>query len=138
MKNSRRLVFSSLATSFVLTGLCNLNASAQSSTSWVEQSIGNYRSQIWNADNLVSGTTEFRKTGDGSLVGSYTINEQGGVVLGTLSQCQAMQVRVMRCLWNDKYGTGNLEVTFSENFSSFNGYWGDESSEPTFRWSGSR
>jgi hypothetical protein len=138
LKNSRRLAFSSLATSFFLTGVCNLNASAQPPTSWVKQSFGNYQSQIWNADNLASGTTEFRETGDGSLGGSYTINEQGGVALGTLSQCQAMQVRVIRCAWIDKYGTGNLEVTFSENFSSFNGYWGEGSSEPTFRWSGSR
>lgn len=137
MKSSR-LVFSYLVASFFLTGVCNLNASAQSSSDWVEQSLGNYQSQILNGSSLVSGTTEFRKTREGSLEGSYTMDEQGKVVLGTLSQCQAMQVRVMRCIWSDKYGTGNLEVTFSENFSSFNGYWGEQRSEPVFRWSGSR
>ncbi len=137
MKSSR-LVFSSLVASFFLTGVCNLTASAQSSSDWVEQALGNYQSQILSGSSLVSGTTEFRKTREGSLEGSYTMDEQGKVVLGTLSQCQAIQVRVMRCVWNDKYGTGNLEVTFSENFSSFNGYWGEQSSEPVFRWSGSR
>jgi hypothetical protein len=137
MKSSR-LVFSSLATSLLLAGVCHLNASAQSSTDWLEQALGNYQSQIWSADSLVSGTTEFRKTSDGSIEGSYMMNEQEEVVPGTLSQCQTMQVRVMRCVWNDKYGIGNLEVTFSENFSSFDGYWGRESSEPASPWNGSR
>ncbi|MFN5864639.1 MAG: hypothetical protein ACK451_22325, partial [Pseudanabaena sp.] len=115
-----------------------LNASAQSSSDWVDQALGNYQSRILSAGSLVSGTTEFRKTREDSLEGSYTMDEQGKVVFGTLSQCQVMQVLVMRCVWNDKYGTGNLEVTFSENFSSFNGYWGEIGSEPVFRWSGSR
>ncbi len=137
MKSSR-LVFSSLATSLFLAGVCNLNTSAQSSTDWVKQALGNYQSQIWSAGSLVSGTTKFRETSDGSLEGSYTMSEQGEVVSGTLSQCQAMQVRVVRCVWNDRYGTGNLKVTFSENSSSFDGYWGTESSELTLPWSGSR
>jgi hypothetical protein len=129
---------SSLVASFSLTIVCSLNASAQSSSDWVDQALGNYQSRILSAGSLVSGTTEFRKTREDSLEGSYTMDEQGKVVFGTLSQCQVMQVLVMRCVWNDKYGTGNLEVTFSENFSSFNGYWGEIGSEPVFRWSGSR
>lgn len=137
MKKSR-LVFSSLAAFLLLVGVCNLNASAQPSTDWLEQALKNYQSQIWSADSLVSGTTEFRKTSDGSIEGSYTMNEQEEVVPGTLSQCQTMQVRVMRCVWNDKYGTGSLKVTFSENFSSFDGYWGGENSESAFPWNGSR
>ncbi|MCA6574942.1 MAG: hypothetical protein ACK5EU_00555 [Pseudanabaena sp.] len=137
MKSSR-LFFSSLVASFSLTIVCSLNASAQSSSDWVDQALGNYQSRILSAGSLVSGTTEFRKTREDSLEGSYTMDEQGKVVFGTLSQCQVMQVLVMRCVWNDKYGTGNLEVTFSENFSSFNGYWGEIGSEPVFRWSGSR
>ena len=137
MKSSR-LVFSYLVASFSLTVVCSLNASAQSSSDWVDQALGNYQSRILSAGSLVSGTTEFRKTREDSLEGSYTMDEQGKVVFGTLSQCQVMQVLVMRCVWNDKYGTGNLEVTFSENFSSFNGYWGEIGSEPVFRWSGSR
>lgn len=137
MKSSR-LFFSSLVASFSLTIVCSLNASAQSSSDWVDQALGNYQSRILSAGSLVSGTTEFRKTREDSLEGSYKMDEQGKVVFGTLSQCQVMQVLVMRCVWNDKYGTGNLEVTFSENFSSFNGYWGEIGSEPVFRWSGSR
>jgi hypothetical protein len=134
-----RLVFSSfVAASLIFTGTYNLNVSAQSSRSWVRQAFGSYQSQIWNGGSLVSGTTEFRKTSEGFLAGSYKMNVKGESVLGTLTKCQAKQVQVMRCVWNDKYGTGSLEVTFSESFSSFNGYWGEGISEPTFRWNGSR
>jgi hypothetical protein len=104
----------------------------------LKPALGSYQSQIWNAGSLLSGTTEFRENSDGFIEGSYTMNEQGTLVQGTLSQCQTTQVRTMNCVWNDKYGTGNLVVTVSENFSSFNGYWGEENSEPEFQWSGSR
>ncbi len=66
------------------------------------------------------------------------MNEGGEIVPGKLSKCRAIQIRVMSCIWNDKYGTGELEVTFSEDFSSFNGYWGEEFSQPVYRWSGAR
>ncbi len=135
---SPKLVFSSLVASLLLIGTGNLKANAQSAHDWVEQALGRYQSQIWGGDRLLPGTTEFRKTGSSSIEGRYTMNEQGKSVPGSLAQCQAIQVRVMRCVWNDKYGTGNLEVTFSEDFSIFNGYWGEGSSEPGFRWSGSR
>jgi hypothetical protein len=133
-----RLVFGFLAASVLFTSTYNFNANAQSSRSRVKQALGTYQSQIWSGGSLVSGTTEFRKTSDGSLEGSYKMNETGKSVLGTLTQCQATQIQVMRCVWNDKYGTGSLEVTFSESFSSFNGYWGEGTSVPAFRWSGSR
>jgi hypothetical protein len=91
-----------------------------------------------NAGILASGKTEFRKNSNGSLVGIYTMNEEGEIVQGKLSKCRAIKIQVMRCIWNDKYGTGELEVTLSEDFSSFNGYWGVEISEPIYRWSGAR
>lgn len=135
---SSRLVFSALAASLLLTGIYNLKTNAQPSLNWVEQSLGSYQSQIWAGGNLVSGTTEFRKTSNGYVEGSYTMDEEGELVPGTLSQCRATQESVMRCVWNDRYGTGNLEVSFSADFSKFYGYWGEENSEPAFRWSGSR
>ena len=136
MKNSR-LVLASLVVS-LLTSTCNLSANAQPSNSWVEDALGSYQSQILNGGTLASGKTEFRKNSDRSLGGIYTMNEGGEIVPGSLSKCRAIQIRVMSCIWNDKYGTGELEVTFSEDFSSFNGYWGEEFSEPVYRWSGTR
>jgi hypothetical protein len=136
MKSSR-LVITSLVIS-LLTSTSSLSANAQPSNNWVEQALGSYQSQILNAGILTSGKTEFRKNSNGSLGGIYTMNEEGEIVQGKLSKCQAKKIQVMRCIWNDKYGTGELEVIFSEDFSSFNGYWGEEFSEPVYRWSGSR
>lgn len=130
--------FRALAVSLHLTGACHLDAKAQSANNWLEQASGSYQSRIFSTGSLISGTTEFRQARDGTLAGSYTMNEPGKSVPGTLSECQATQIRVVTCIWNDQYGSGNLEVTFSEDFSSFNGYWGEESTEPVFRWSGLR
>jgi hypothetical protein len=137
VKNSK-IAFRALAASLLLTGVCHLTAKAQSSNNWLEQASGSYQSRIFSVGSLISGTTEFRQARDGTLAGSYTMNELGKSVPGTLSECQATQIRVINCIWNDQYGSGNLEVTFSEDFSSFNGYWGEESAEPVFRWSGLR
>jgi hypothetical protein len=133
-----RLAVNSLVVSLFLVGTFNLNSNSQPSSNWLRKAVGSYQSKIWSSGNLISGKTEFRKTNDSSLEGSYMMNEKEESVSGKLSQCQAIQLRVMRCAWNDKYGTGSLEITFSENFSTFNGYWGEGSSEPVFRWSGSR
>jgi hypothetical protein len=116
MKN-QSLFFGFLTTSFILTITCNLKANAQSVNNWIPQALGIYQSQIWSGGTLASGTTEFKETNSGSIEGSYTMNEPGESVPGKLSQCQAIQIRVLRCVWEDRYGTGNLEVTFSENFS---------------------
>ncbi len=146
MKSSRlkrsRLLFSSFVTAIAITSLGNLNAQAQSkvpsSETWMAQALGSYKSQIWSAGVLLPGTTTFSQASDGSLAGSYTMNELGKLVPGTLNQCRVMRARVTRCIWTDKYGTGTLEVTFSESFSSFNGYWGVDSAKPEFRWNGAR
>lgn len=135
---TRKIILGTLAVSCLLNTNYISSAVAQSSNEWLKETLGVYPSQIWGAGRLMSGTTEFQEMSDGSLGGNYTMNELREVVPGTLSQCQAIQLLVMRCIWNDRYGTGNLEVTFSENFSSFVGYWGDDRSEPSFRWSGER
>lgn len=140
--NRSRLLFSSFVTAIAITGLGHLNTQAQStipsSETWTAQALGSYKSQIWSAGMLLPGTTTFSQASDGSLAGRYTMNELGKTVPGTLSQCRVMRARVTRCIWTDKYGTGTLEVTFNEGFSSFDGYWGLASSKPEFRWSGSR
>jgi hypothetical protein len=137
MKNPQ-LFFSLLVASFFSISVPSLKASTQTVDDWVEKALGNYQSQIWSGGIVLSGTTEFKKNSDGSLGGRYTMNEEQGTVPGELSQCQAMQLRVMRCVWNDKYGTGNLEVTFSEDFASFKGYWGQGEPDSSLQWNGSR
>jgi hypothetical protein len=100
--------------------------------------FGSYQSQIWSGGSFISGTTEFVTARDGSIGGKYTMNEPTGANSGTLSQCKSLRSRVMRCVWIDRYGTGNLEMTFSENFTNFVGYWGTDRSKPEYVWVGAR
>jgi hypothetical protein len=100
--------------------------------------FGSYQSQIWSGGSFVSGTTEFVTARDGSVSGRYTLNEATGAVAGTLSQCKPLTSRAMQCVWSDRYGTGNLEMTFSENFTNFVGYWGTNRSKPEYVWVGAR
>ncbi|MEC4803320.1 MAG: hypothetical protein SAJ12_01340 [Jaaginema sp. PMC 1079.18] len=132
------LVLGLCAISVVGHNFGTLKANAQTTNDWVDGALGRYSSQIFNAGMLSSGTTEFQESWDGSLGGNYTMREGGQIVSGTLSECVATKVQVMRCLWKDRYGEGYLEVTFTEDFTNFNGYWGTLDSEPLFRWSGSR
>jgi hypothetical protein len=127
------LVFSALVLFLAPIGTLNAKTPA-----WTEKAMGQYPSQIWSGGSLVSGTTELQQAQDGTLGGTYSLKEPTGVVPGKLSQCQAVKLRVLRCGWTDQYGSGTLEMTFSEDFSGFNGYWAADNSEPVFRWSGSR
>ena len=135
---SSRLFFSSLAASLFLMIIPSLKVNAQTSITQLEQALRSYQSQIWDTDGVSPGITEFSKSSDGSFGGSYTMKDSTEEILGALSECQAAQTLVMHCAWTDQYGTGAMEVTFSENFSSFSGYWGEGVSELTFPWSGSR
>lgn len=128
----------SLATSLILTSTYSLRVEAQSPNRWFREVVGSYQSQIWSGDSVVPGTTEFILTDTNSLIGSYELEDQGSSALGVLSQCQEVQTRTIRCSWNDKYGSGDFEVTFSEDFSSFNGHWSPEGIKERFTWNGSR
>jgi hypothetical protein len=97
-----------------------------------------YQSQIWSSGSFVSGTTTFVSGRGGEISGRYTMKEQESLVEGSLANCKTMQSRKMQCVWRDRYGTGNLEITFSPNFTNFEGYWGTGGSQPSFVWVGAR
>lgn len=129
-----------LLTSLITINIYDLNVNAQSSKDWKDKVLGSYQSKIENGDVMASGVTQFNRNKDSSIGGNYSMNENDEIVRGTLSQCQAVKgkTRVMNCKWNDRYGNGNLQITFSQNFSSFKGYWGENNSNLKYHWSGLR
>lgn len=133
-----KLFFCSLTTSLLLISTYSIRAEEQSPNRWFKEIVGRYQSQIESGGSVIPGTTEFILTDKNSLIGSYELKEESSSALGVLSQCQEEQIRTIRCLWNDKYGSGELEVTFSEDFSSFNGYWKSKEINERFIWNGSR
>ncbi|MDX2212524.1 MAG: hypothetical protein SFY66_04465 [Oculatellaceae cyanobacterium bins.114] len=113
-------------------------AQAQSTETWTDQVIGSYQSRIWSGSSVIPSTTEFIRSTDGSVRGRYTMVEADGSVPGLLLNCQTVETETLRCDWQDKYGTGTFEASFSGDFSRFNGYWGTGDEEPWLRWSGLR
>lgn len=129
-------IFSSVTVLFICGTVQTVRA--EFAADWEVQVLGVYQSQIWGADEFLSGVTEFSQGREGFVEGRYTMNVQGEVVPGRLSRCQSSQPLIMRCIWQDRYGTGSLELTFSEDFLGFEGYWGADDSTPDFPWMGSR
>ncbi|MBD2460482.1 hypothetical protein H6G89_05435 [Oscillatoria sp. FACHB-1407] len=132
------LTITTLAMTSLLLGMTAVATTAQPVEDWTTQAIGTYESRIWNGGEIIPATTEFIQATDGSLRGRYTMVEPSGSVPGLLSNCQMAEVQTIRCDWQDKYGTGVLEASFTEDFSRFNGYWGTDDEEPWLRWSGTR
>jgi hypothetical protein len=135
VQNSK-LFFTSLAASLLLASSSGLPAKADDSTdSWLNKAVGSYPGQIWSDGALIPAETEFLRNNDNSLIGSYSMQGQG---LGVLSQCRAVKLLVARCIWNDRYGSGDLEITFTENFSSFKGYWTPKGLSEKLPWNGKK
>lgn len=110
----------------------------QPSANWLNRVVGSYQSQIFNKSMLMPGKTTFMRNRNGEVIGNYFIKEGSESVPGTLSQCQAIKTLMLRFTWVDRYGSGDLEVTFSKDFSKFTGRWGEEGLKPQHHWSGAR
>ncbi|TAD79589.1 MAG: hypothetical protein EA001_03820 [Oscillatoriales cyanobacterium] len=105
---------------------------------WFGKIVGRYPGQIFNGDSPVPGTTEFTQGRDGQIAGRYEMIESTGPALGTITNCQALADRTLRCTWQDKYGEGLFEATFAEDFNSFEGFWRTPDSLQRFVWNGAR
>ncbi|MEO0458305.1 MAG: hypothetical protein AAF152_17230 [Cyanobacteria bacterium P01_A01_bin.114] len=114
-------------------------AQAQNSPDWVSQAEGTYAGEIWSGGSAIASETTFTLNEAEGLAGSYVMHEPKEAVPGTISDCQPIDELTVQCTWNDIYGTGDLRVTFAEDFSRFDGYWTPEAGlELGFGWNGSR
>ena len=132
------ILLGSLTLLFCLIGVNSSQVQSQSTYNWLSQVVGSYKGQISSGGNLVSATTEFILSDTGALIGSYGMSEASGLTLGTLTQCRALEMRLVRCIWHDRYGTGDLEISFSDTFNSFNGTWGTPNATERSPWKGSK
>lgn len=131
------LILSSLTASLLLIPVLTLNSLAQSEQ-WLGQVTGKYESEVESGDRLITATTTFVVNDQGALIGSYELIERDDFIPGTLNQCRGLKVGIVQCIWSDRYGTGKLTVTFSEDFSRFDGYWTPEGEPENYLWRGYR
>lgn len=114
-------------------------AQVQNAPDWLPQAEGTYAGEIWNDGSAIASETTFTLNEDGAITGSYVMHEPDKDVSGTISDCQLVDTLTLQCTWDDVYDTGDLRVTFAEDFSQFDGYWTPAAGlELGFGWNGSR
>ncbi|MEP1444054.1 MAG: hypothetical protein ABJK39_13680 [Hyphomicrobiales bacterium] len=84
---------------------------------------GTYEGVIWSGIDT-AGTTVFSVSNSGKISGVYEFDDDNGLETGELTACKLTGVNLY-CIWNDKYGSGDFNVEFSADFSSFDGLWFD-------------
>ena len=105
---------------------------------------GEYHGIIWSAGSDSPGKTILKVTQSGQISGRYVYDDMGSPAKGTLTDC-AIQAPILRCTWNDAYGSGALVMRFTSDFQGFSGSWYDYSiAEPHdhpdkgYRWTGQK
>lgn len=107
---------------------------------WLASVPGSYHGSIWSAGRHMPAVTTFRRDPMGRILGQYAFDEPSGVrERGRLDHCAALRALVLTCLWHDRYGTGRLDLTFTEDFLGFAGRWSaGERAAPVWPWTGRR
>lgn len=75
---------------------------------------------------------------DGVLHGEYIMNEKGTMTPGQLTRITFSGSSTIECIWEDKYGEGPASFTFSEDYSSFTGFWGTDNGVDRYIWWGAK
>lgn len=106
---------------------------------WSKSIVGRYISEISTGKKSLPGVTKFQLNNNGKLTGSYSYKEESGTTHGKLSQCTEIKKKhVLICKWKDKYGTGMLEMNFSNDYKNFQGAWFVIRPAASLPWNGRR
>ncbi|MCU0828134.1 MAG: hypothetical protein MUE52_12175 [Tabrizicola sp.] len=104
---------------------------------------GTYDGIIWSGFEG-AGTTVLTVARDGTISGTYRYQDGSASGKGTLTDC-TYSMAILRCTWNDAYGSGALVVRFDPPLKGFQGSWYDysipephDSPEGGYLWSGTR
>jgi hypothetical protein len=103
----------------------------------LEAIVGVYRGEALNGSDLDPVTTTFRLGSGGRLVGEYVIEDELGTFHGTISNAY-FENGTLYVEWTDRDGEGYAELGFSNDFRSFDGFWGSLDSQNENPWTGVR
>lgn len=100
---------------------------------------GSFEGIVWSSGTLWPITTVFALDDAGELTGSYIYDEMNGPFEGTLSRFRKTAERTWLLIWVEDSGSGTLEATFNEDFSSFAGLWSPlDDGDAGYPWVGER
>ena len=105
--------------------------------------VGTYKGEIWSTGKYF-GTTIFTLEGKNTINGSYTFQGDSIEEKGKLSKCKnkfnwsSFKNNRLVCTWEDSYGKGILDISFSNNYTSFDGEWWLDGSSRKYTWNGKK
>jgi len=128
-----------LAAAVVLAGGCQSTPTkGRGADSWMTQIAGSYKGGMWGGETRYPGTTTFSVDAKGAVKGTYELDENGTAVPGKLSDFRVVGPRQLACRWEDKNGEGDLNMTFTDDLSRFDGLWTLDGAAEKHRWDGTR
>ena len=108
------------------------------SGNWQSKIVGTYKGFIHNGEEKHPSTTTFKLAGD-KLSGKYELEVLGTKIDGELRDFALTGDCKIKCRWIDyTQRAGDLNMTFSPDFSSFKGAWNDEGMDEGDPWTGKK
>jgi hypothetical protein len=99
---------------------------------------GRYCGKLFSAGEIVAAETTFEFDQGGRIAGRYQFRDGDVVTDGRLEEASKETPSTRLLIWHDRYGKGQLTVTFGREFESFDGYWGSDAPVPGHIWTGER
>jgi hypothetical protein len=129
-----------LARKFTLLAAASILA-ASASAAHARDPVGKYCGELLSSGVASEVETRFvRNVSNGTITGSYVFDDLGQPAEGMLAEAgdDGDGNDLTRLfIWRDKYGYGRLVLTFTPDFSEFQGKWGDTASASA-PWNGKR
>ncbi len=104
----------------------------------IQSIVGSYEGSVFSGDDMIRVQTSFSLGESGAISGQYVMVEDDGLEMGTLTNFLVESSYSASMTWADKYGSGILRVVFSEDYSSFVGFWGDDVTPASLPWNGTK
>lgn len=123
----------------LVTGCQTTGTPVPEKMAFLDSVVGIYKGVIASATPDSPGTTNFSKDANGNIIGAYEYADEHNVTAkGALKDCKQTGDSSLHCQWVDKYGTGDLKITFDANASKFTGAWNLKGSDFTMPWTGAK
>ena len=113
-------------------------AGSHVSPDWLSSVQGSYNGVLYSTGEYLRAKTIFTLLPGGGLSGEYYFQEAEEKVHGTLFDCSVLAHLKIICNWRDRYGTGELVLTFDESVKNFEGYWSVSGDSQRSLWNGAR
>lgn len=138
-KTTLKLLTFSFYLAFILAGCQTATKPISAKEAFKAKLVGTYKGMIASGILDAPGITRFSQDADGKISGTYEYADEHNVTsFGTLKDCKLVSERNLHCQWTDKYGTGDLKITFDAYPTKFKGAWNLKGESITYPWSGAK